>query len=115
MLEVPRRFRSPEYVTVNPAPEIALRQRLGEVLSGDREATLADAAELGILKALNVAHGLLGASRGDLDRRGLDRRVVAVSRDLPSVAALQRMVDSATASTTVTMTSAGAAGVAGSA
>ncbi len=110
--EVPRRFRSPEYVTVNPAPEIALRHRLGEVLAGKREATLADATELGILKALNVAYVLLGPARGDLDRRGLARRIVAVSQDVPAVEALQRRVDSITASTTVAVTAAGAAGAA---
>lgn len=110
--EVPRRFRSPRYVTANPAPEIALRQRLGEVLAGSREATLADATELGILKALNIAYGLLGPARGDLDRRGLARRIVAVSQEVPAVAALKRMVDSITASTTVAVTAAGAAGAA---
>ncbi|MCY1158264.1 MAG: family phosphoprotein [Citricoccus sp.] len=109
--EVPRRFRSPHYVTANPAPEIALRQRLGEVLAGDREATLADRTELGILKALNLAYGLLGPARGDLDRRGLARRIVAVSQEVPAVEALQRMVGTITASTTVAMTAAGAAGV----
>jgi hypothetical protein len=107
--EVPRRFRSPKYSTVSPAPEIALRQRLGEVLAGDREATLADATELGILKALNLAYGLLGPARGDLDRRGLARRIVAVSQEVPAVGALQRMVDSLTASTTVAVAAAGAA------
>ena len=107
--EVPRRFRSPEYVTVSPAPEIVLRQRLGEVLAGDREATLADATELGILKALNLAYGLLGPARGDLDRRGLARRIVAVSQEVPAVGALQRMVDTLTASATVAVTAAGAA------
>lgn len=110
--EVPRRFRSPRYVTTNPAPEIALRQRLGEVLAGSREATLADATELGILKALNIAYGLLGPARGDLDRRGLARRIVAVSQEVPAVEALKRTVDSITASTTVAVTAAGAAGAA---
>jgi hypothetical protein len=110
--EVPRRFRSPRYVTANPAPEIALRQRLGEVLAGSREATLADATELGILKALNIAYGLLGPARGDLDRRGLARRIVAVSQEVPAVEALKRTVDSITASTTVAVTAAGAAGAA---
>jgi hypothetical protein len=110
--ELPRRFRSPRYVTANPAPEIALRQRLGEVLAGNREATLADGTELGILKALNVAYGLLGPARGDLDRRGLARRIVAVSQEVPAVEALKRMVDSITASTTIAVTAAGAAGAA---
>lgn len=110
--ELPRQFRSPRYVTANPAPEIALRQRLGEVLAGNREATLADGTELGILKALNVAYGLLGPARGDLDRRGLARRIVAVSQEVPAVEALKRMVDSITASTTIAVTAAGAAGAA---
>ncbi|MDI3330417.1 MAG: GPP34 family phosphoprotein [Micrococcus sp.] len=113
--EVPRRFRSPEYVTANPAPEIALRQRLGEVVAGDRQASPAEATELGILKALNVAYGVLGTARGDLDRRGLARRIVAVSQGVPAAQALQQMVDSVTASTTVTVTPAGAAGAAGAA
>jgi Golgi phosphoprotein 3 (GPP34) len=108
--EVPRRFRSPRYLVLNPAPEIALRRRLGEVLAGDREATPADATELGILKALNVAYGLLGPARGDLDRRGLARRIVAVSQQVPAAEALQRMVGSVTASTTIAVTAAGAAG-----
>lgn len=108
--EVPRRFRSPAFVTVNPAPGIAARDRLGAVLAGDREAALADATELGILKALNVAYALLGPARGDLDRRGLARRITALSGEVPAVEALQRRVDSITASTTVSVTAAGAAG-----
>lgn len=110
--EVPRRFGKPGFVTVNPAFEIALRGRLGTVLSGDRDATLADVTELGILKALNVAYALLGPARGELDRRGLARRIVAVSRPVPAVDALERMVGSVTASTTVAETPAGAASAA---
>lgn len=108
--EVPRRFRSPVFVTMNPAPGMAVRDRLGTVLAGDREATVADATELGILKALNLAYVLLGPARGDLDRRGLARRITAVSGEVPAVRALQRRVDSITASTTVATTAAGAAG-----
>lgn len=107
--EVSRRFGKPAFITVNPAPEIALRGRLGNVLSGDRDATLADVTELGILKALNVAYALLGPARGELDRRELARRIVAVYRPVPSVDALGRMVDSIAASTTVAVTAAGAA------
>ncbi|MGD6978396.1 MULTISPECIES: GOLPH3/VPS74 family protein [Citricoccus] len=110
--EIPRRFRAPHYVTTSPAPEIALRQRLGEVLAGTREATRADGTVLGILKALNLAYGLLGPARGDLDRRGLARRIVAVSQENPAVAALQRRVGTIPASTTVAVTAAGAAGAA---
>ncbi|MFC7403101.1 GPP34 family phosphoprotein [Citricoccus sp. GCM10030269] len=105
--EESRMFGGPKFVTVNPAPEIAVRERLGQVLAGTREPTIADAAELGILKALNVAYGLLGPARGDLDRRGLSRRIESVSRDVPSVEALKRMVDSITASTVTVAVAAG--------
>lgn len=97
------------YLTINPAPEIALRERLGQVLSGHREATLADAAELGILKALNVAFGLLGTARGDMDRHGLSRRIESVAQEVPAVEALKRIVDPITASTMTLATAAGSA------
>ncbi|QCU78665.1 GPP34 family phosphoprotein [Citricoccus sp. SGAir0253] len=110
--EVPHRFGAPDFVVVNPAPEIALRRRLGEVLSGRRTATTADATELGILKALNLAYRLLAPGRGEFDRSTLDRTLVPVVQDRPLVAALQRAVPPVTASTTVAVTAPGAAGVA---
>jgi Golgi phosphoprotein 3 (GPP34) len=96
--EQSRFLRRPRFVTVNPAPEIALRERLGQALSGSREATVADATELGILKALNVAYGLLGPARGQLDRRGLDRRIEAIARDVPAVEAVKHTMGTITAS-----------------
>ncbi|WMY79595.1 GPP34 family phosphoprotein [Citricoccus sp. I39-566] len=97
------------FLTVNPAPAIALRERLGQVLSGDREPTPAESTELGLLKALNVAHGVLGPARGDLDRRGLSRRIDAVAQGIPVVEAVQRVVDPITASTMTVTTAAGSA------
>lgn len=102
-------FGASSFVTHNPAPEIALRARLGQVLSGHREADLADATELGILKALNVAHGLLGPARGDLDRHGLSRRIESVAQGIPAVEALKRIVGPITASTMTLATAAGSA------
>ncbi|MGM7669464.1 GOLPH3/VPS74 family protein [Microbacterium sp. A93] len=97
------------FMTINPAPEIALRERLGQVLSGHRDPGLADTTELGILKALNVAHGLLGPARGDLDRHGLSRRIESVAQGIPAVEALKRIVDPITASTLTMATAAGSA------
>ncbi|GAA4759652.1 GPP34 family phosphoprotein [Citricoccus nitrophenolicus] len=98
------------FTTVNPAPEIALRERLGQVLSGHREATEAERTELGLLKALNVAHGLLGPARGDMDRSGLSRRIESVAQGSPVVEAVQRIVDPITASTMTLATASGSAG-----
>lgn len=97
------------YLTINPAPEIALRERLGQVLSGHRDPSPAESTELGILKALNVSHGLLGPARGDLDRRGLSRRIESVAQGIPAVEALKKVVDPITASTMTMATAAGSA------
>lgn len=97
------------YMTLNPVPEIALRERLGQVLSGHREAALAESAELGILKALNVAYGLLGTARGEMDRHALSRRIESVAQEVPAVEALKKIVDPVTASTMTVATAAGSA------
>lgn len=101
--EEPRLLGGPHFVTTSPASEIALRERLGQVLTGDRQATLAEATELGLLKALNVAHGLLGPARGQLDRRELSRRIEAIAHGIPVVEAVKRRVDPFTASTMATV------------
>lgn len=97
------------FMTLNPAPEIALRERLGQVVSGHRDPSPAEATELGILKALNVAHGLLGPARGDLDRHELSRRIESVTQGIPAVEALKEVVDPITASTMTVATAAGSA------
>jgi hypothetical protein len=89
----------PRFLTLNPAPEIALRERLGQVLSGRREAGRADATELGILHALNIASGLLGPARGGLDRRGLARRIESIARDDPFAEAVKNRMGTLTAAT----------------
>ncbi|WP_313818139.1 GPP34 family phosphoprotein [Citricoccus sp.] len=101
--EESRLLRGPRFVTSSPAPEIALRERLGQVLAGDRQATLAEATELGLLKALNVAHGLLGPARGQLNRRELPRRIEEIAQGIPVVEAVKRRVDPFTASTMATV------------
>lgn len=102
-------FSRPTFQTVNPAPLIALRTRLGQVLAGGREADRADATVLGILTALNVAYGLLGTAKGTLDRHGLARRIETVAPGRPAVLALKRIVDPAVASTMTLSTAAGSA------
>ncbi len=105
-------FGKASFQTVNPAPEIALRSRLGQVLSGEREPSRADATELGILTALNVAYGLLGSARGSMDRHGLARRIETVAPGGPAVLSLKRIVDPVVASTMTLSTAAGSAGAA---
>lgn len=97
------------FTTVNPAPEIALRERLGQVLSGSREATEAERTHLALLKALNVAHGLLGPARGDLDRSSLSRRIESLAQEVPVAEAVQRIVDPFSASTMTLATAPGSA------
>ncbi|REE02324.1 GPP34 family phosphoprotein [Citricoccus nitrophenolicus] len=101
--EESRFLRGPHFMITSPAPEIALRERLGQVLAGDRQATLAEATELGLLKALNVAHGLLGPARGQLDRRELPRRIEEIAHGIPAVEAVKCRVDPFTASTMATV------------
>ncbi|MFB9074469.1 GPP34 family phosphoprotein [Citricoccus parietis] len=101
--EESRFLGGPHFMTTSPAPEIALRERLGQVLTGDRPATLAEATELGLLKALNVAHGLLGPARGQMDRRELSRRIEEISHSVPAVEAVKRRVGPFTASTMATV------------
>lgn len=101
--EESRILGGPHFMTTSPAPEIALRERLGQVLAGDRTATLAEATELGLLKALNVADGLLGPARGQMDRRELSRRIEEIAHGIPAVEAVKRRVDPFTASTMATV------------
>lgn len=101
--EESRFLGGPHFMTTSPTSEIALRERLGQVLTGDRQATLAEATELGLLKALNVAHGLLGPARGQLDRRELSRRIEEIAHGIPVVEAVKRRVDPFTASTMATV------------
>ncbi|NUL44045.1 GPP34 family phosphoprotein [Cellulosimicrobium funkei] len=100
--EESRFLRPPRFMVTNPAPEIALRERLGQVLAGDRQATHAEATELGLLNALNVAHGLLGPARGQLDRRELPRRIEEIAHGIPAVEAVKRRVKPISASTMAT-------------
>ncbi|MGW9550865.1 GOLPH3/VPS74 family protein [Citricoccus zhacaiensis] len=101
--EESRFLGGPHFMTTSPASEIALRERLGQVLTGDRQATLAEVTALGLLKALNVAHVLLGPARGQLDRRELSRRIEEIAHGIPVVEAVKRRVDPFTASTMATV------------
>lgn len=93
VLEERRGLLGSRHVTVDPRPEEALRDRLAAAVAGDAEPTAADAAVLGVLCALDLAHRLLGDRLPGVSRRQLRERIEEIGEGVPTLDAVRRSYD----------------------
>jgi len=93
VLEEHRGLFGARVVPVDGHREEALRAHLAAAVGGEVEPTVEDAAVLGVLRALDVAHRLLGDHLPGVTRRQLRDRIDEISQGVPTLDAVRRSYD----------------------
>lgn len=93
VLEERRGLFGSRFVSVDGRREDALRAHLAAAVGGEVEPTVVDAAVLGVLRALDVAHRLLGDHLPGVTRRQLRDRIDEISQGVPTLDAVRRSYD----------------------
>ncbi|EWS80437.1 hypothetical protein BF93_03445 [Brachybacterium phenoliresistens] len=103
VLEERRGLFGVRVVPVDGHQEEALRAHLAAAVGGEVEPTAGDAAVLGVLRALDVAHRLLRDHLPGVTRRQLRDRIDEISQGVPTLDAVRRSYDAMQAALVATM------------
>lgn len=89
-LEERRGLLGTRYVTRDGGPEVALRARLVDVVSGEVEPSLTDAAVLALLRAQDLAHPQLKKGLPGVSKKDLHARIEEITEGVPVADTVRR-------------------------